>query len=154
MYFERRFHFDHLLSLQLSLIVAHTLTCLWIIFHLNTWSQFLLLFEFKNCILMDTEGSSVKHQSSSKFCATLYTDTGCISLLNFVIGFVAVSGHLCKLVIRNIVRITVLLLLFLLLYYCIFRYVQHKNHYVFRNLGFRLSKTYLESQSIVKMAGD
>jgi len=45
MYFERTFYFEHLLSLQLSVIVAYILTFLWIICHLNTWTQFLALTE-------------------------------------------------------------------------------------------------------------
>jgi len=57
MYFERCVYFHHLLNLQLSLIVAYILTFLWIICHLNTWTQFLMLFQVKNVILLVPDGS-------------------------------------------------------------------------------------------------
>jgi hypothetical protein len=110
-----------------------------------------VLFEVKIVFYWTLQAVSVKHQSSSEFCATLYTDTGFICLLKFIIGFVAVSDHLCKIVIE---LLSVLQLYYYYYYYYIFRKVQHKKHYVFRNLGIRLSKTYLESQSVVKMAED
>ena len=61
----------------------------------------------------------VKRQLSSEICATLYTDTGCICLLKFIIGFVAVSNHLCKLIIEllSVLQLLLLLLLLLLLAY-------------------------------------
>jgi hypothetical protein len=59
MYFEKCFCFEHLLTLELSVIVTYILTFLWMICHLNTWTLFLVLFEVKTCILLDAEGSKV-----------------------------------------------------------------------------------------------